>query len=57
MIEKAGGYNVFKDAGDYWITVSWEEVVAAIPKYIIVMDYDMSDDTDAKVDYLKITKP
>lgn len=53
MIEKAGGYNVFKDAGDYWITVSWEEVVAANPKYIIVMDYDMSDDTDAKVDYLK----
>lgn len=53
MIEKAGGTNVFADTGDYWITVSWEEVVAANPGYIIVMDYDMSGEAESKVDYLK----
>lgn len=53
MIDKAGGVNVFAGTEKNWMGVSWEEVVAANPQYIIIMQYDMSDDVEGKENFLK----
>lgn len=53
MITRAGGTNIFAGTEKNWMGVSWEEVVAANPQYILVMQYDMSDDVEGKIKFLK----
>ena len=53
LIRLAGGENVFENDGDYWITVQWEAVVEKNPDWIVVMQYDASDDVQGKIDVLK----
>ena len=53
MIELAGGKNIFADTESNWTSVDWEDVIAAEPECIIVMDYIASDPIDQKIDFLK----
>ena len=53
MIELAGGENIFADTESNWTSVDWEDVIAAEPECIIVMDYIASDPVDQKIDFLK----
>lgn len=39
MIEKVGGKNIFNDVDSSWTRVSWEDVVARNPDFIIIIDY------------------
>ena len=55
MIELAGGTNIFADTEKNWVTGSWEDVIAAEPECIVVMDYIASDPIDQKLDFLKNT--
>lgn len=48
LIRLAGGENVFENDGDYWITVQWEAVVEKNPDWIVVMQYDASDDVQER---------
>ena len=53
LIRFAGGENVFEKDGDYWMTVQWEAVVEKNPQWIVIMQYNVSDDVQAKIDTLK----
>ena len=53
MITLAGGENVFADTTSNWTSVDWEDVIAAEPECIIVMDYLASDAVQDKLDFLK----
>ena len=53
MITLAGGTNIFAGVESNWTTVDWEDVVAADPDFIIIMDYLASDPLDAKQEFLK----
>ena len=53
MISLAGGENIFAGVESNWTTVDWEDVIAADPEYIIIMDYIDSDPLDAKEEFLK----
>ena len=53
MIELAGGKNVFADTEKNWTSAAWEDVIAAEPECIIVMDYLASDPIDQKLEFLK----
>lgn len=53
LIRLAGGKNIFDDGDKAWANVSWEEVVKRNPDYIIVMKYDVSDDDQGKIKFLK----
>jgi iron complex transport system substrate-binding protein len=53
LIRLAGGKNVFEDEGEYWLTVQWESVVEKNPEWIVVMQYNVSDDVQAKINTLK----
>lgn len=52
MIKKAGGENVFAGEKDNWLNVSWEKVVEANPDQIIITKYNVSDDANAKKEFL-----
>ena len=53
MIELAGGKNVFADTEKNWTAAAWEDVIAAEPECIVVMDYLASDPIDQKLEFLK----
>ena len=53
MIELAGGKNVFADTEKNWTSAAWEDVIAAEPECIVVMDYLASDPIDQKLEFLK----
>lgn len=53
MITLAGGENIFAGVESNWTTVDWEDVIAADPDFIIIMDYLASDPLDAKQEFLK----
>lgn len=53
MIALAGGENAFADVEGNWSSVDWEDVIAAEPECIIVMDYIGSDPLDDKIEFLK----
>ena len=39
LMEMAGGENIFNDIPDSYVRVSWEEVVARDPQWILVSDH------------------
>lgn len=53
MIQLAGGKNIFADTEKNWMSAAWEDVIAAEPECIIVMDYIASDPIDQKIEFLK----
>ena len=53
MIGLAGGENIFAGIDANWATVDWEDVVAADPDYIMIMDYFASDPVDVKEEFLQ----
>lgn len=53
MISIAGGENIFASTEKNWMSVDWENVIAAEPEYIIIMDYIASDPIDQKIEFLK----
>ena len=53
MIALAGGENIFAGVESNWTVVDWEDVIAADPDFIIIMDYLASDPLDAKQEFLK----
>lgn len=53
LIRLAGGENIFKDGDKPWAKVTWEEVVKRNPEHIIIMKYNVSDDIDEKIKFLK----
>ena len=53
MIELAGGTNIFADTEKNWTAAAWEDVIAAEPECIVVMDYIASDPIDQKLEFLK----
>lgn len=53
LLETAGGENIFHDITDkQWITVSYEEVFARNPEFIIIHDYD-SPSIEEKIQEIK----
>lgn len=53
LLELAGGRNVFGDVDDTWAEVSWEEVVARDPEYIVILDYTGSATVEEKQQFLR----
>jgi iron complex transport system substrate-binding protein len=53
LIRLAGGANVFETHDKYWLSVQWESVVDKNPQWIVVMQYNVSDDAQGKIDFLK----
>ena len=53
MLKLAGCKNIFDDVDGGFITVSWEEVIARDPKYILVCDYYGSGYADEKIAEMK----
>lgn len=56
MIRIAGGKNIFEGIEKNWLEVSWEKVLEANPQYILIMDYEMSDPIEQKINFLKSNK-
>ncbi|WP_294182292.1 ABC transporter substrate-binding protein [uncultured Clostridium sp.] len=52
IIKLSGGKDIFDDVNKSWATVTWEEVVKRNPEYIIIVDYDSSDDVKSKKQFL-----
>ncbi len=52
LIRLAGGENIFEGDGENWITVQWETVVERDPEWIVVMQYNVSDDVEGKLELL-----
>ncbi len=55
LIRLAGGKNIFADQEKRWLTVQWETVIKKNPQWIVVMQYNNSDDVQGKIDFLKNT--
>ncbi|MEG0778060.1 MAG: ABC transporter substrate-binding protein [Oscillospiraceae bacterium] len=53
IVTLAGGKNIFGDGEKSWSSVTWEEVVALNPEYIVIMKYDEHDDFAEKMQILK----
>lgn len=53
ILELAGCKNIFDDVEGEFISVSWEEVIARDPKYILVCDYYGSGYAEEKIAEMK----
>lgn len=53
LIKLAGGRNIFADLNEQYARVSFEEIIAQDPEYIIVTNYYTDDDAQTKIDYFK----
>ena len=53
IFRKAGGENVINDTTDPWLNVSWEQIAAADPEWIVIGVYEGAEDADYWVDFLK----
>ena len=49
----AGGENIINYTEDPWLNVSWEEMAAADPEYIVIGVYEGASDADMWLDFLK----
>lgn len=55
LVRLAGGRNIFADQPKKWLTVQWETVIEENPEWIIVLQYNVSDNVQAQIDLLKNT--
>ena len=53
IFRTAGGENVMNHTTDPWMTVSWEEVAASNPEWIVIGVYVGVEDADYWIDFLK----
>ena len=53
IFRKAGGENVINDTTDPWLNVSWEQIAASNPEWIVIGVYEGAEDADYWIDFLK----
>ena len=53
IFRKAGGENIVTDTTDPWLNISWEQVAAADPEWIVIGVYEGVEDADYWIDFLK----
>lgn len=53
IFRKAGGENIVTDSTDPWLNISWEQVAAADPDWIVIGVYEGVEDADYWIDFLK----
>lgn len=53
IFRTAGGENVINNTTDPWLNVSWEEIAAADPEWIVIGVYEGAEDADYWIDFLK----
>lgn len=53
IFRTAGGENVIDDTTDPWLNVSWEQIAAADPQWIVIGVYEGAEDADYWIDFLK----
>lgn len=53
IFRSAGGENVISGTTDPWLNVSWEEIAAADPAWIVIGVYEGAEDADYWMDFLK----
>ena len=53
IFRKAGGENVINNTTDPWLNVSWEEIAAADPEWIVIGVYEGAADADSWLEFLK----
>lgn len=53
LIEIAGGKNLFDDLDTKYENVSWEEVAARNPQWILINDYEDENMTETKEEFIK----
>jgi len=53
IFRTAGGENVMNHTDDPWMNVSWEEVAASNPEWIVIGVYVGVEDADYWIDFLK----
>ena len=53
IFRKAGGENIVSDTTDPWLNISWEQVAAADPEWIVIGVYEGVEDADYWIDFLK----
>lgn len=53
IFRKAGGENVVNDTTDPWLNISWEQVAAANPEWIVIGVYEGAEDADYWINFLK----
>ncbi|MBR2131427.1 MAG: ABC transporter substrate-binding protein [Oscillospiraceae bacterium] len=53
IFRTAGGANVISNTTDPWLNVSWEEIAAADPEWIVIGVYEGVEDADFWKDFLR----
>ena len=53
IFRTAGGENVINSTTDPWLNVSWEEIAAADPEWIVLGVYEGAEDADFWITFLK----
>ena len=53
IFRKAGGENVISDTTDPWLNVSWEQIAASNPEWIVIGVYEGAEDADYWIEFLK----
>lgn len=53
IFRSAGAENVMNHTEDTWMNISWEEMAAANPEYIVIGVYAGVEDADYWIDFLK----
>ena len=53
IFRTAGGKNVIDYTTDPWLNVSWEEIAASNPDFIVIGVYTGTEDADYWIDFLK----
>ncbi len=53
IFRTAGGANVINNTTDPWLNVSWEEIAAADPEWIVLGVYEGAEDADFWITFLK----
>jgi iron complex transport system substrate-binding protein len=56
LISRAGGQNIFADLDVDWASVSWEEVLARRPEFIVVHSYEYAGQVDVAGKRAKLGK-
>ena len=52
IFRTAGGKNVIDDTNDAWLNVSWEQIAAANPQWVVIGVYEGAEDADFWIDFL-----
>lgn len=53
IFRAAGGRNIIDNTTDPWLNVSWEQIAAANPQWVVIGVYEGASDADYWIDFLK----